>query len=408
VVAGLVYAFNAHTLTRFPHLQAQHVEFLPLMLYAADRLIVERTRAMAILTAIAFVLQALCSNYLLVFSGAALLAIALVRTSEWWPQRQMRYRWLQVGVIAAAALAPFLWPYYQVNREHGLERSIEEVARYSAGWQDYLVTGGRLHYDWWSHRLFEGRTALFPGVTALALAIVGAVWFARDRRVHMALAFGAVGFALSFGPQLPGYALIHEYVPLVGGLRNAARWGWLTLASIAVLAGFGAQGLSAWCRVPGARGKVLVLAAILLVTIEAWRAPVGFTRFDALPRIYDRIAAEENVVLVEFPLYSGERISENGPYVLANTRYLRPLVNGYSGFQPRTFEARAAVLTRFPDPVAVAQLQSLGVTHITVHLQAFSDRHGEPALQAISGVGDLQLLEETGGIRLYRLIHSTR
>ena len=42
IVAGLVYAFNAHMLTRFVHLQAQHVEFFPLMLYALDRVIVER------------------------------------------------------------------------------------------------------------------------------------------------------------------------------------------------------------------------------------------------------------------------------------------------------------------------------------------------------------------------------
>ncbi len=410
VVAGLIYAFNAHTLTRFPHLQAHHVEFFPLMLYSADRLIAERTRTMALVTAIALVLQALCSNYLLVFTGAALLAIVLVTASEWWPHRAMRYHWLQIIALAAIALGPFLWPYYQVNREYGLERSIEEVANYSAGWRDYLVTGGRLHYDWWSHRLFEGRTALFPGIAAVILAIVGVVTRIRDRRVRMAIAFGLVGFALSFGPQLPGYSLIHEYVPLVGGLRNAARWGWLPLASIAVLAGFGAsclepsaKGSGASCLVPRASGSVPVLIAIVLVTVEAWRAPVGFTRFEALPRIYERIAAEENVVLVEFPLYSGERISENGPYVLANTRYLRPLVNGYSGLQPRSFERRAAVLTRFPDPTAVAELRSLGVTHVTVHLDAFRDRHGEPAVQAIDRVRELQLLGETGGIRLYRL-----
>ena len=34
IIAGLVYAFNAHVLTRFVHLQAHHVEFFPLLLYA--------------------------------------------------------------------------------------------------------------------------------------------------------------------------------------------------------------------------------------------------------------------------------------------------------------------------------------------------------------------------------------
>jgi hypothetical protein len=400
LIAGLVYAFNAHSLTRFAHLQALHVEFYPLLLYAADRLMVERTRAMAILTGVAFVLQALCSNYYLVFSAFTLFAIAIVRAPEWWPLRQMRVQWLWVWGIAVIGVVPFLWPYYEVHREHGLERSIAEVANYSAGWRDYLVTGGRLHYDVWSQEFFAGRTALFPGITAVVLAAVGGLAYARDRRVQVAIACGVVGVAMSFGPALPGYGVLHDYVPLIAGLRNAARWGWLALASIAVLAAFGAKRANG---AKGAKGKVLAVAAMVLVTVEAWRAPVGFTRFDGLPRIYDRIAAEGDIVLAEFPLYSGDRVSENGPYVLANTRYLRPLVNGYSGFQPPSFEARARVLTRFPESSAIDALRGLGVTHVTVHRDAFRDRYGVAGLDAVDRTGELQLVEEIDGIRLYRL-----
>jgi hypothetical protein len=405
LLAGLVYAFNAHTLTRFAHLQALHVEFFPLLLYAADRLIVERTRAMAILTGAAFVLQALCSNYYLVFSAFTLLVVGLVRAREWWPHRDMRLHWLWVWGIAAIGVAPFLWPYYEVHRDHGLERSIAEIANYAAGWRDYLVTGGRLHYALWSEPFFAGRTALFPGITAVAVAAIGVVTHARNRRVQTMIACGVLGIAMSFGPGLPGYAFMHAYVPLIAGLRNVARWGWLTLACIAVLAGFGASGA---VGALGAKGRVLVLSAIVLVTIEAWRAPVGFTRFDGLPRIYDRIAGERDVVLAEFPLYSGDRVSENGPYVLANTRYLRPLVNGYSGFQPPAYEARAKVLTQFPEAAAIEALRRLGVTHVTVHLEAFRDRHGDAAVQAVDLSAALELVDEIDRIRLYRLPRSTR
>ena len=82
VIAGLLYAFNAHVLTRFVHLQAQHVEFFPLMLYALDRVIVDRRRRDAVLLAAAFVLQSLCSNYLLVFMTYALLVSVAVRWKE--------------------------------------------------------------------------------------------------------------------------------------------------------------------------------------------------------------------------------------------------------------------------------------------------------------------------------------
>jgi hypothetical protein len=89
--------------------------------------------------------------------------------------------------------------------------------------------------------------------------------------------------------------------------------------------------------------------------------------------------------------------------VLANTRYLRPLVNGYSGFQPRSYEERARALTRFPDPSAMAVLRSLGVTHVTVHNGAFRDRYGDAVLRAIYEANELRLIEELDGIRLYRL-----
>src|SRR4030095_1120844 len=36
VMSGCLIAFNALTLTRFPHIQLQHVEFLPLALLALD------------------------------------------------------------------------------------------------------------------------------------------------------------------------------------------------------------------------------------------------------------------------------------------------------------------------------------------------------------------------------------
>jgi hypothetical protein len=49
-----------------------------------------------------------------------------------------------------------------VNREYGLARSADVVTQYNAGWRDYLATGGRMHYGWWSHRWFEGRTHCSP------------------------------------------------------------------------------------------------------------------------------------------------------------------------------------------------------------------------------------------------------
>lgn len=406
VIAGMLYGFNAHVLMRFPHLQAQHAEFFPVMLYAMDRVLVRNAPRDRWLLAAAFTLQSLCSNYFLVFSIFALVIAAAVRGNEWVPRerRPVLASLGLAGVAATLAVAPFLWPYYQVRSEQGLVRSLEEVTRYSARWQDYLATGARVHYDWWSHAFVNGNAALFPGVIGVALAAVavgsGLAW--REPRARMAAAFGFVGVCFSFGPAFPGYAFLHTHLPLLTSMRAAARWGWLGLAAISILGGFGAAVIARQDRLAAWRRPLLAVLA-LLVTVEALRAPVGFTYFPGLPAIYDRLAAASPAVVAEFPFYSGPRANGNGPYVLGNTRYFAPLLNGYSGFEPATYAARARILDTFPAPDSLATLQALGVTHVTVHVDAFEQRHGAPALAEVSRRPELRLLAEADGIRLYQL-----
>lgn len=409
IVAGLLYAFNAHVLTRFAHLQAQHVEFFPMVLYALDRVLVApstalgagRRRKDAVLLAVAFALQALCSNYLLVFTLYAMAAAALVRWRELRNVETMEQLAI-AGAIAAVVLAPFLWPYYEVARDQGLARSVNDVARYSGEWKDYLVTGARLHYQLWSKKFFEGRTALFPGFTAVALALVaiGHAQMRRDRRVRMMIAIVIVGVALSFGINLPGYPLLHKSLPLLNGIRNVVRWGWLALAGIAVLAGFGvAAAQQRWRNA----GYVLPIVLCVLVTAESIRTPVSYTHFDGIPKIYDRFAGDDSVVIAEFPFFAGANFNLNGPYMLANTRYFKPMVNGYSSFQPASFEERGRALNSFPSELALAQLKVLKVTHVLVHTEAFRRRYRDAALKAIDTIPDLELIAEEDGIKLYRL-----
>ena len=233
----------------------------------------------------------------------------------------------------------------------------------------------------------------------------------------MVIAIGAVGAVFSFGTALPGYSLLHSLLPLLSGLRNVARWGWLPLAAIAILAGFGVAEMeptfakaSTFAKAPadktvGRRAwmKAIPLALCVLVTIEAIRTPVGYTRFTGIPHLYDRFADDSQVVLAEFPFYSGANVSLNGPYVLANTRYFKPLLNGYSSFHPESFEARGRALNTFPSEMALAELRVAHVTHVAVHTLPFERRYGAAALAAIDTIPDLEFVTNEDGIRLYRL-----
>ncbi|MGE0042599.1 MAG: hypothetical protein AB7H88_20445 [Vicinamibacterales bacterium] len=411
LVAGAAYAFNAHLLTRLPHLQALHVEFFPLALLALDAVLDGEAgeprppwRAGAALGGL-FALQALCSNYTLVFLSFALVAAVAVRPDAW--LRRPRAAWPALalaGLVGLALVAPFLWPYYRVNQDQGMTRSIEEVARYSAGWRDYLVTGGRLHYDLWSHAFFEGRTALFPGVVVTGLAGValatGAWW--RDRRARMLVALGLGGVLMSFGPALPGYTWLHAHVPLLQGIRGAARWGWLGLVAVAGLAGFGVARLERrWGATPW--WPAIAVGLLGLVTLEAMRAPMGFVPPPEVSPVYRAVAADPRAIVAEFPLFPAAAIERNARYLLPAASHFRPLVNGYSGFVPERYARDAEVLRAFPSDAAVTRLRALGVTRVVLHVDAFLAERGEDALRAVGWRADLELLEEDGDVRLYRL-----
>jgi hypothetical protein len=401
-VGGSLAAFNAHTLVRMGHVQAMHVEFLPLALVALDRLIASPGARHALWLAAWFSLQALCSMYFFAMATFAVVAGTLVRAPEWIARERLA-AFARAAALAAVLVAvvclPFVVPYALVRAEQGVVRSMEEVAMYSAVPADYLTTGGRLHYWLWSARFFRATDALFPGVTASLLGLVaiglGIAW--RDRRARMLLAAGVVGVALSFGANLPGYGWLHAWFPLLQGTRATTRFGYLGLFALAGLAAFGLAALRV--RVASARARsVIGIAALALVTIEAWRAPMAYTRFEGIPRVYDLLAEERDAVVAEFPFFSPRHIALNGRYVLASTRHWHPLVNGYSGFDPASYRRHNELFRTFPDEAALAALAKAGVTHVTVYPDEIPE-----VVPQVEGNPRLVQMAASHGIRLYRL-----
>src|SRR5262249_12980008 len=127
LVAGMIFGFNGHTLTRLPHLQAQHGEFLPLAMLAFDGLLRQPRPRAALQLGASVALQGLASIYLLVFTTVALIAAALARPAEWIGARfGPVFRALVISVgCSALVLVPLFVPYWRVSREHGFTRALE-------------------------------------------------------------------------------------------------------------------------------------------------------------------------------------------------------------------------------------------------------------------------------------------
>ena len=405
IVAGCLYAFNSHLLTRYPHLQALHMQFFPFVLYAFDRVLSGGRTRDAVLLGVMFVLQSLCSNYTMVLMSGALLVGFVVRPEPW--RAGARRVWISLAIVGASAgllLLPFVLPYYRVQTQQGMVRPIDEVRHYSASWADYLATAGRLHFDLWAHRFLRSPTALFPGVTAIALGLLaimtGLAW--RDRRARMVLAFGLVGFALSFGANMPGYGFLHAHVSLLQGVRAVGRWGFLLLIALAVLSGFAV----AWLE---SRWKsrqwwpAVALALIGLVTLEALRAPLSFVRHESIPSAHSRLATDSVTGIVVFPLYGGSQFNKNASYMLDQTRHWKPMINAYSSWAPGAFYRRAALLQSFPGEAALADLRSIGVNHAVLHRRPLEQNFGAAAVDALRKHPALEFVFEEDGIIVYRI-----
>ncbi|MGE0703553.1 MAG: PA14 domain-containing protein [Vicinamibacterales bacterium] len=400
VIAGALNGVNAHTLTRLPHLQALHGEFLPLALLALDTLFREPRVGNAVRLAVWFVLQALTSVYLLVFTAFALAGAALARPESW-----LRGRFTQVvpfvllaAAIAGLLLAPFLLPYWLAYSGDGFTRSLADARMYSATFRDYLMTPGRLHEELWSYR-FSGGTALFPGVVGTALAVVAlATGIAfSDLRARMCLGMGIVGVALSFGTRLPGYETLYGALPLLHAIRAPVRFGYLGVVAVALLAGFGAVALRQRVAASGWRPLAALLVAI--ATLETMAAPIEVSRAQPVPSIYAAVRNEVGAIVAELPLPNPRTPFVNARYMLHSTAHWKPMINGYSGFVPDSYRAHHEEIDNFPDQRSIIALQSLGVTHLFVH----TNQMREAAVDALDSLVVLQEIQREGPIRLYRL-----
>ena len=395
LVAGALFAFNPHLLTRLPHLQAAHAWGLILACYFADQAL--RRRGPWWPLVIIWPLVAATSLHVLLFASGAVVLLAIVTMVE--TRSVAGLTRLAASTAAGALLAmPVLWPHIA----RGIKRPLVQVADFSATPGGYLTSMSHVHQGWTARFFTTDIDVFFPGVIAIGLAALGPAAADRSRTVWL-IVLAALGFLLSLGTATPVYGWLYEWLPPLQGIRAAARFGIWYLMAIAVLAGFGLAWLER--RVRPALVPWMVTLVIAGVTFENLMTPIHTTPFEDPPRVYATLADDPNpVLLVEFPFYPPDGIFQNGEYVLNATAHWRPIANGYSGFTPMSYRERSKTLWFFPDQEAVDTLLTLGATHAMVHLEKFLDQ-APSVIRALDKQPRLRLVAADGkGHRLYRVV----
>jgi hypothetical protein len=164
-------------------------------------------------------------------------------------------------------------------------------------------------------------TALWPPLSVVRIAYALALVVAVDG---------------SFGLNGGYYPLLYTYVAPYRGLRVPARFSLLVGLTLSLLAGYGAARiLGRWPR----QRMLLTAVMLALIMLEAmprmplervWRNP---------PPIYTSISSEPTAVIAEFPMPTAPvTYFFDTRYLYFSTFHWHPIVNGNSGYFPKSYE----------------------------------------------------------------------
>lgn len=350
VAAGIFYAFLPWRFVHLSHLQHIWGGWLPLMLLALLLYAGRPTRRRAVLFAAMFVMNGLTNIHYLFFGAFATAVTAALLL----PRRS----WRELALAMAGALlilAPFLYPYLAVAKMYGMQRTAEEVMRFSAVPRDWLPGAE------------EPERKLFPGVLAY-VAVLAALIAGRRQKPHLALAllWIVIGFAGSLGLHFVFHEFLFGGVPGFRAVRSPARWAVLAYIGISIL-------IAILTSVLERRKRWVAWIVPVAFMVELWSAPVRwFMTIPEAPEV-DRWLAKQRVsAIARLP------IGSPGPeylYLFRATAHGQRMVNGISGFAPKQYDELARLANETPIPDAfVDALREAGVELVVVHADMLGDR----------------------------------
>jgi hypothetical protein len=367
LLSGIVFAFVPFRFDHLHHLELQATMFMPLALLWVDRALVTGSRRDVWLAVAAVAAQVYCGIYYAIFLATALVLVIPLRWRD--VPKEQRAGLIRAGLTAAVVAAIVVLPYlavYVMNRSSLGERQAKDIQLYSATLWNYLATPNEnVIHGAWSGPLGQNERRLFPGFIAMALAAAGLV--ALERRRMTLLVVGAVGFIISLGLNTPFYSVLTSVLFIYNGLRAPARASILVFLALAGLVAFG------WARLETRFKKwapvATAVVAIALLAEYANVQAVWYVADSPSPEVYDWLARQPRSVVVELPVTTPDRLDlvPDGVYMFRSTWHWQPILNGYSGFFPKSFLELTEEMKAFPDEASITYLKQRQVDLVVIH-----------------------------------------
>jgi len=371
LVAGVMFALYPYRAEAFAKVQMQMTMFWPLALWCLHRMARSPATGLpwrwATGCGLALAAQAYSGVYVFAYglvTMAIVAAVLIVRV-----ERERRGRVVAgaaVAVLVAGVLVlPLARAFVQSSARVG-ERTLDSTRPYSAEMRDFRRAHPELRV--WGDEGAPGPSErrLFPGYVTLTVGAAGAVLGGPAGLAYAAA--GIVDVLLARGANTNAFEWLFNHVGPMRAFRVPARFGLLLGLSLSILSGLAVARLLKG-RAPAVTAAV-VAVIVAGVTVEGWmRPPIVTSPGESRPAVYEWLAGQMRGAVCEYPI--GQIHGRPGPqdptYMYYSTRHWMPLVNGYSGFTPASYEALVGELQAFPAPSAILALRHRQVRYLLVH-----------------------------------------
>ena len=430
LVGASIYAFNAQTLTRFPH----HVDILgkfalPLIFLFAYKAFDRPTFKNAFFLSLLFTINSLTTNYFQIFSIVFLplvfapFLIANLKKKNWGYFLDLAKTSL-LGFFFLPIILYFNLPFWDFSQREGASRSIDESIFFSARVADWFApTTNNFLYGGWAKTLEKVREpkdnrgilnyeehTLFLGILPLALFILGLKYWWNQKVGRAYLLIILVGsFLFIFGPflgaredgvKLPFYYL-YELVPIMKGMRAPTRFEYVFFIPFSVIASWGAIKLLRW--LVSGKDKLFLAAGFLLLVLSLENFTVKdfvtrsavFNKLDSLGE--GKMAFLKNKIVFHLPIYtiSDADVFGNNSYSTNwATRTGERVVNGNSGFFPADQLSFLFGAQDNFNEEALRKLLVLGVNYVVFHKDLMPPAYESALFEELQGYEDKVVFED--------------
>ena len=401
-IAGLMGGLHPFHFEHYSHLELQYFFWIPLALVATLRLLAVPSAASGVVLGLLIAGQWFSSMYFGIMLLTYLVPFTLVMALGWgirptWPLARAAATSCAVLIVTLPVL---VMPYVWSRAERG-DRDLAVVEYYSATPSDYFEAHLRSHaYGRVLRSSPQPERQLFPGASPIALSLLALPPPLPAPALAIFVA-GAVTADASLGVHGSIYRQLYRWVMPYRGMRVPARFAVFVGSSLILLSAYGLRRLFRASASPRVRAGLFVLV-VAVVLADLWPVVEVQRYWPSRPPVYDAVTSD--MVLAEFPMGA----APNFAYQYFSTAHWARLLNGISGYSPRTYLELEREMAGFPSNDALNVLRRRGATHITVTC-AFYRRQREcgEALEVLDRSAAVDLVSrgqwEDAEVRLYQL-----